>query len=47
MDKWYYMKLKSFSTTKEMVFHRVGENIHWLYFRQRTDNQKYKGRLKN
>jgi hypothetical protein len=31
MDKWDYMKLKSFCTTKEMVSkettHRVGENV--------------------
>jgi hypothetical protein len=36
MDKWDYMKLKSFRTIKEMVTklrrpHRVGENIHWLH----------------
>jgi hypothetical protein len=31
MDKWDYMKFKSFCTTKEMVSkttHRVGENIY-------------------
>jgi hypothetical protein len=44
MDKWDFIKLKCFCTTKEMVSKlkrpsRVGENIHWLYIRQGTDNQ--------
>jgi hypothetical protein len=28
MDKWDFIKLKSFCTTKEMVSKRMGENIH-------------------
>jgi hypothetical protein len=45
MDKWDFIKLKCYCTTKEMVSklkettHRVGENICHLYIRQRTDNQ--------
>jgi hypothetical protein len=37
IDKWGYMKLKSFCTTKEMVTkieqaaHRMGENLCLLY----------------
>jgi hypothetical protein len=43
MDKWDFIKLKSFCTTKDMVSklkraHRVGENIHQLHIRQGTDN---------
>jgi hypothetical protein len=45
------MKLKSFCTTKEMVCkeettHRVGENVLWLYIRQRADNQNIQGAQK-
>jgi Mg/Co/Ni transporter MgtE len=48
MDKWDFIKLKSFCTTKEMVSklkraHRVGENICQLYIRQSTDNQNIQG----
>jgi hypothetical protein len=49
MDKWDFIKLKSFCTTKEMVskLKRVGENICQLYIRQRTDNQNIQGDQKN
>jgi hypothetical protein len=47
MDKWDFIKLKSFCTTKEMVSekttHRMGENIYQLYTRQGTDNQNIQG----
>jgi hypothetical protein len=48
MDKWDFIKLKSFCTTKEMVSKlkrppRVGENIFQLHIRQRTDNQNIQG----
>jgi hypothetical protein len=48
MDKWDFIKLKSFCTTKEMVSklettHRVGENICQLYIRQETDSQNTQG----
>jgi hypothetical protein len=51
MEKWDYLKLKSFCTTKEMVSKlkrppRVGENIFQLYIRQKTDNQSVKGAQK-
>jgi hypothetical protein len=44
IDKWDFIKLKSFCSTKEMVSKlkrspRVGENIFQLHIRQRTDNQ--------
>jgi hypothetical protein len=45
IDKWDFIKLKSFCSTKEMVSKlkrpptRVGENICQLHIRQRTDNQ--------
>jgi hypothetical protein len=43
MDKWDFIKLKSFCSTKEMVSklttHKVGENICQLHIRQRIDNQ--------
>jgi hypothetical protein len=43
IDKWDFIKLKSFCSTKDMVSklntHRVGENICQLCIRQRTDNQ--------
>jgi hypothetical protein len=49
MDKWDFIKLESFFTTKEMVSrlkkfpHRVGENICQLNIRQKTDNQNIQG----
>jgi hypothetical protein len=48
MDKWDFIKLKSFCTTKEMVSKlkrspRVGENICQPYIRQGTDNQNTQG----
>jgi hypothetical protein len=48
IDKWNYIKLKSFNTTKEMVSklettHRVGENICQLYIRKGTDNHNIQG----
>jgi hypothetical protein len=48
MDKWDFIKLKTFCTTKEMVLnwkttHRVGENICHLYIQKRTDNQNIHG----
>jgi hypothetical protein len=52
MDKWDFINLKCFCTTKEMVSklkkttHRVGENICQLYIRQRTDNQNIQGAQK-
>jgi hypothetical protein len=46
MDKWDFIKLKSFCT-KEMfskeTTHRVGENICQLYIRKRTDDQNIQG----
>jgi hypothetical protein len=51
MDKWDYMKINSFCTTKETVSKlkrpsRVEENICWLYLTQRTDNQNIQGAQK-
>jgi hypothetical protein len=49
MDRWDFIKLKSFFTTKVMVSklkktnHRVEENICQLYIRQRTDNKNIQG----
>jgi hypothetical protein len=37
MNKWDFIKLKSFST------HRLGENIFQLHIRQGTDNQTIQG----
>jgi hypothetical protein len=44
-DKPDFVKLKRFCTTEEMVSKlkrppRVGENLCYLYIRQRSDNQK-------
>jgi hypothetical protein len=45
INKWDYMKLKSFCTTNEMVSkpfeeatHRMGENLCQLYIGQGTDS---------
>jgi hypothetical protein len=50
MNKWDFIKLRSFCTTKDMVSkettHRVEENICQLYLRQRTDNQNMQGAQK-
>jgi hypothetical protein len=51
IDKWDFIKLKTFCTAKQMVSteettHRVGENIFQLYIRQRTDNQNIQGTQK-
>jgi hypothetical protein len=53
MDKWDFIKLKCFCTTKEMVSklkglptHRVEENICQVYLRQRTVNQNIEGTQK-
>jgi hypothetical protein len=47
MDKWDFIKLKRFCSTKEMVSeettHRVGENICHLYIRQGTNNKNIQG----
>jgi hypothetical protein len=51
MDKWDYMKLKSFCTTKEMVSKLKGPPTngekYLLAIHQRTDNQNITGNLKN
>jgi hypothetical protein len=42
IDKWYFNKLESFCSTKEMVSklkRPVGENICQLHIWQSTDNQ--------
>jgi hypothetical protein len=41
MDKWDYIKFKSFCTTNKWFL-----NIRWLYIRQRTDNQNIQGAQK-
>jgi hypothetical protein len=49
MDKWDYMKLKSFCTTKEMVCKLKRPSTEWEKIftgRQKTDNQNYR-KLKN
>jgi hypothetical protein len=51
MDKWDYMKLKSFCTKKKwalngLLLHRMGENICQLYIRQGIDNQNMQGAQK-
>jgi hypothetical protein len=49
MDKWDFIKLKSFCTTKEMVSKLKRTPTEWekivcqLYIRQRTDNQNIQG----
>jgi hypothetical protein len=52
MDKWDYIKLKSFCTTKQMVSKlkrpptEWEKNIYQLYIRQRTDNYNIQGTQK-
>jgi hypothetical protein len=46
MDKWDYMKLKSFCTTKEMVSKLKRPHIEWV-IRQGTDNQNIQGAQKH
>jgi hypothetical protein len=49
MDKWDFIKLKSFCTTKEKVSKLNRPSIEWekiicwLYIRKRTDNQNIQG----
>jgi hypothetical protein len=52
IDKWDYMKVKSFCTTKEMVSkikeaaHRLGENLYQLYTSQGINNYTIQGAQK-
>jgi hypothetical protein len=52
IDKWDYMKLKSFCTTKEMASKLKSPPIEWqkifarYTFRQGTDNQNIQGAQK-
>jgi hypothetical protein len=44
MDKWDFIKLKSFCTRKEMVSKLKRSPTEWeQYIRQRTDNQNIQG----
>jgi hypothetical protein len=53
MDKWDFIKLKSFFTTKEMFSKlkrpptKWEKNICQLHIRQRTDNKNIQGAQKN
>jgi hypothetical protein len=47
MNKWDYIKVKSFFTTKEMVSKLKRPPTEWeLYIRQGTDNQNIQGAQK-
>jgi hypothetical protein len=50
IDKWDYMKVKSFFTTKEMVIRwgrpQNGRKSFWLYTWQEINNQKIRGTQK-
>jgi hypothetical protein len=49
IDKWDYIKLNSFCSTKEMVSKLKRPPTEWekIYIRQRTDNQNIQGIQKN